>query len=129
MNTLTPAQGAFAARLFNTKGLTQSSIAKMLRVDVSTIAQTIRVQTGGRMDDVVDVSGLTDSQKRLVKVIQAQAKRIIDAELAEVAIPIRERMAAIIPRVDAQLATFAQRIDEGIERAEAAERKHVGMLL
>jgi hypothetical protein len=123
--TLTPEQARFATRLFQTKGIPQAKIAKLLKVDAQTIRQIVR-QTGGRMDDV----DLTASQKKLVTILQRHATRIIETELAAVELPIRTEMAAIMTRVDDALASFAQRLDEAIAHEEAVEREpHVGMML
>ena len=130
MKTLTPAQGRFATRLFNTKGVTQERLAKMFGVSEATVRQTIWAQTakGGRMDDGADLTGLTPQQRKLVAIIQRHTHKMVVAELAQLDLPIRTAMAAIMTRVDDALATFTQRIDQGIERAEAETKHHVGMM-
>ena len=106
-------------RLFNTKGVTQDRLARLFKVDVPTIRQVIRQRGDCPMNDVVDVRGLSDSQKRLVKVIQRHTQRLVAAELAELELPIREMMADIQTRVETELQTYTQRLDKAIAKEEA----------
>jgi uncharacterized protein YaaN involved in tellurite resistance len=117
MKTLTPEQARFAQRLFHGgHGVTQDRLARLFKVDAHTIRQTLRT-TGGRMD----LTTLTDQERRFIQRLQGQAKRIIDEELRKYQLSIRTEMAAIHARIDTEIETLARRIDQGIAEAEAKE--------
>ena len=118
---ITPEQARFATRLFQTKGIPQSEIARLFKVDVPTIRQIIRAKSGDHMDDV----NLSDSQKRIMKIVTAHAQKLVQEEFAKQDPDIRRKLDEITPHVEATIREQLERVERALSKAD----QHEGMMM